>query len=467
MTKICPSCGNKVDQKAKICPKCGHDFTKNLYENIPPYLGIMGIQPQKKGKQASPFQRVQPAPSLTAPKNSQPRIQPSHPQIKQSSRSRFQTTSRLEKPKHVVVSKAVPERPQPSIPPMPRQKVRPQATTSKPKTGSVYKPQRRRAVAKSAPAIDHLTSNNEFHALHVIVGVIAAIIALIAIFCVVGGHYYSRQRQVESLTAFLKNSQQKPTAIITTDPAVKVTPAKLKPLQAYYQNRPAALKKTKAALKNNHSCHGLKLVQKGTYWSLFPKYLLQVPLYRLRVTTNQGQTNLLVNGRDFGVFAKKKMLYQKAIADLVPGKYSLTVQKGKQRVSHSLDLWRNQELRLNTRKPQAKAKKKKHSLTLRLLIKKLLQRSYTKPRASDFVSGNRNRDFNTLRAITSGHRYQVSVTISSLQKAGQTCRVNYRLTYHFNHQRRQVMAYTNGVLVKNRNNWQIQTVGSGRVLATN
>lgn len=468
MTKICPSCGNKVDQKAKICPKCGHDFTKNLYENIPPYLGIMGIQPQKKNKQALPFQKVQPAPSLTTPQKTQPRVQPPRPQSRRTSQPRFQTTSKRLKPKQVAASTAVSKRPQPSAPAMPRQKVRAKTTTPKPKTGSVYKPQRRHTAAKSAPKIDRMTSHNEFHALHVIVGVIVAIIALIAIFCVVGDHYYSRQRQVDSLTTLLKDPRQQPSEkIITTKTAVKVTPASLKPLQVYYQTQPSALKKTKAALKNNHSYRGLKLVQKGTYWSLFPKYLIEVPLYQLKVSTNQEQTNLALNGHDNGVLTKKKNAYQKVVANLLPGKYSLLVQKGKQKVARSLNLWRDQELTLNTRKPQAKPQKEKTSQNTHRAAIQLLQRSYTKPQANDFINSSRNRDYYTLHAITSNHHYRVSVALSLFRKTGHVCHVNYRLTYHFNHQRRQVMAYTNAVLIKNKNNLQIQTVGSGRVVSAN
>lgn len=461
MTKICPSCGNKVDQKAKICPKCGHDFTKNLYENIPSYLGIMGIQPRKSQNKARPVRPVQPTSPLTRPRQTQARVR-SVPQPQPVPVDSAPPTAPLARPK----------RKKPTVPPQPRPKTQatqvtaPAKATTPAQTDSVYRPPRKQKRQKQI-ILDRPTSHNEFHALHVIVGVIAALIALFAVFCVLGSQYYSEARQVAGITANLKSSHFQPGQVVTAKPAFKVTTSTLKPLQAYYQARPALWQKTQAALTKKHHYRDLKVVQKGTYWSLFPKYALQLPFYQIKVATNQAGTSLVVNGHHHGLFLKQGASYQKKLADLVPGKYDLLAQKGKQKVARSLNLWRDQSLTLNTRKLRPKAKEVKTVQNPHQMLEQLLTRSFIKPRASDFVNGKRNRDYYTLHAITAGHHARVKVRIIQLRQSGRQYHLNYRLTYFFSHHKRQVMAYINAVVLKNKNSLQIKKMGSGRVVSAN
>lgn len=485
MNKRCPDCGVKVPVSAEVCPNCGYNFAENADENFPKDIGILGIQPD--GPQA---QETKPASKTSQPKSTAPKTEaatqtePIKSQVKANAAVKQKTQPIVVKPKQV-------SKPAPSV-----AQTKPVTLNSEHAKKAQPHPVHIQTAAKSQPQARFMkehhsvlpaaaptrekrkqraSSRRPYHVFHVILGIIAAVIVVFAIFLAVGSHFYSKDRQVAQITqSLLKPETAVQGKLVTPAPSVKITSAAVKPLKKYYQQHPAALNRLQAKLKGKQS-GAVRLVQTGEYWALFPKYALQLPVYELTVLTNQNKSNLAINGQIKGEMTERQgRYYQLKIGHQLPGLYHLTVQRGKQLKSRSVDLWANKQLILPTKVVAAKEKRVKSKTSVKgASIAAVMQRAFAAPQPDDFVRGTANASYQALSAMHNSARsrnYRVSVKVNSVARILQRhYQVNYQVIYHFDsgRVRQQVMHYEGGILLKEKGRYQLQTMGSGHLMREN
>lgn len=441
MKKKCPNCGAEVDEDAEFCTNCWYVFDR---DDFPEDLGLLGVISS----------------SMTTPQPSKsqiPQMQPSVPtNPKPISRPAIKTQPAI---KPVVKPKAPKLAPAQAKPVPPKTKPK-QATlkpiAAKPKT---FKQQMNEPIkldqkkkqnnSKSSSMVDN---NPYIRALYRLIGVFILLIAVFAVICVIGSNHYSKDKQVATLTAALNHPQKQ---IDHTHFAnKKLTSAAIKPLQEYYAEHPAAFNKLKRNLKNNKA--KLKLVQSGNYFSLFPKYVLELPTYKVKVSTNQAASALMVNQKDYGQLNKAKTL------KLYPGIYNFVVTKKKQKATKQADIWASMNVVLKTKivkKKKAKPKKKK-VLTSSQMIVALLERNFSKPRAQDFVRGTNNASYQIL-ANTTKNTQKVNVRLRSKIETGKNNYfVSYQVVYKFTSGARRTFNYSNCTI----KNGQIVSIGNSRLI---
>ncbi len=484
MNKRCPDCGVKVPVSAEVCPNCGYNFAENADENFPKDIGILGIQPD--GPQA---QETKPASKTSQPKSTAPKTEaatqtePIKSQVKANAAVKQKTQPIIVKPKQV-------SKPAPSV-----AQTKPVTLNSEPAKKAQPHPVHIQPAAKSQPQARFMkehhsvlpaaaptrekrkqraSSRQPYHVFHVILGIIAAVIVVFAIFLAVGSYFYSKDRQVAQITqSLLKPETAVQGKLVTPDPSVKITSAAVKPLKRYYQQHPAALNHLQAKLKGKQS-GAVRLVQTGEYWALFPKYALQLPVYELTVLTNQNKSNLAINGQIKGEMTERQgRYYQLKIGHQLPGSYHLTVQRGKQLKSKAVNLWSDRQVLLPTQLVKKKISKRPHAKRGQERIAAVMQRAFAAPQPDDFVRGMANASYQALSAMHNSGRsrnYRVSVKVNSVARVLQRrYQVNYQVIYHFDsgRVRQQVMHYEGGILVKEKGRYQLQTMGSGHLMREN
>lgn len=484
MNKRCPDCGVKVPVSAEVCPNCGYNFAENADENFPKDIGILGIQPD--GPQA---QETKPASKTSQPKSTAPKTEaaaqtePIKSQVKAKAAVKQKTQPIIVKPKQV-------SKPAPSV-----AQTKPVTLNSEHAKKAQPHPVHIQPAAKSQPQARFMkehhsvlpaaaptrekrkqraSSRRPYHVFHVILGIIAAVIVVFAIFLAVGSHFYSKDRQVAQITqSLLKPETAVQDKLVTPDPSVKITSAAVKPLKRYYQQHPAALNRLQAKLKGKQR-GAVRLVQTGEYGALFPKYALQLPVYELTVLTNQNKSNLAINGQIKGEMTERQgRYYQLKIGHQLPGLYHLTVQRGKQLKSKAVNLWSDRQVLLPTQLVKKKIPKRPHAKRGQERITAVMQRAFAAPQPDDFVRGTTNASYQALSAMHNSARsrnYRVSVKVNSVARILQRhYQVNYQVIYHFNsgRVRQQVMHYEGGILVKEKGRYQLQTMGSGHLMREN
>ncbi|CAH1853363.1 zinc ribbon domain-containing protein [Convivina intestini] len=139
-----------------------------------------------------------------------------------------------------------------------------------------------------------------------------------------GYHYYSYdasyQRALKLLASHNPAEYQKMAS--WSDSNKKLTKDELKPLADYVADKQLNQSELKSLLKNDSA--GVSFAQDGSNWLLFPRYVIKLQPVNLRVTTNQSNLKVTVNGQT--LTSDTDSSYEKLIRHQAPGLYSFTAQ---------------------------------------------------------------------------------------------------------------------------------------------
>lgn len=187
----------------------------------------------------------------------------------------------------------------------------------------------------------------------IIFSVVGILAALFVVFYIWGSSYYSESNQINRITSGLIDPNQNISKYVVADTTnMKVTDESLKPLQKYYQDHQTKATELNENLKEGISNSSIQLVRNGRYWILFPRYKLQVQTYQPQVSTNHGDSQVLINGKDIGRLSSvSDGQYNKKIALIFPGKYNIVVKSkvaGRNLTATSTaNIWSNKTLNMD------------------------------------------------------------------------------------------------------------------------
>lgn len=301
MKRFCPNCGTELKKDAMFCPNCGHKLDNQPKKQETQKINSASSDEKKKDK---PFSAKKPETankdvvSIEKTKSSESRAKVQifcpncgHP-LKQGAAFCNNCGYNL-------VTKQMPKS---------QTRVIKQQSTTPQVTQKVHK--------QMKPFTKVLLS---------LLGVL--IIAFIA-FYAWGTHHYSKNNQIDWITAGLRDPKQDISKYIAADtPSMKVTNETVKPLQKYYQEHQTAVTSMNQKLKDGLDPNEqISLVKNGHYLLLFPKYQLQVKTYQPEVETNHGDSVVSMNGKNIGKLSGDNDKYYKKLSLVFPGKYHFTVK---------------------------------------------------------------------------------------------------------------------------------------------
>lgn len=171
----------------------------------------------------------------------------------------------------------------------------------------------------------------------ILVEVVVAVIAILVMF---GTNYYSCKAQISQIETGLKNGKVNN---VVTKGNVPLTAKNLMPLKEYYKNNPAAYKKLKKSLMGKNNLP-IKLIKQGHYFLFFPRYVVQLPTYKLSVVNDYHHSTVTVNGAKF---TKKQKVF--------PGVYNIEAKSSylgqTAKFKKTVNVWKDQtaEVKLNAK----------------------------------------------------------------------------------------------------------------------
>jgi len=156
-----------------------------------------------------------------------------------------------------------------------------------------------------------------------VIGVVAVILVGGYLF---GRNYYTRSAQLDrTITAIKSGKGALAKDFTSTDPNLKLSDKKVKPLVRYFKHNPQALADFKRQLMNGQTSDGLFTYQlTGKHWLLFDKYQIHVKPVYPTATTNRTGAKIKVDGKT--VATATRTSYSKQLGPLVPGKYTIASQ---------------------------------------------------------------------------------------------------------------------------------------------
>lgn len=152
------------------------------------------------------------------------------------------------------------------------------------------------------------------------IGLAVLIVLLLGVW---GGHHYSRTATLDRAVKSIKTGKKMTPNFSSRSSALKLTNAKLLPLNHYYRKHSKALSTLKDQLLTRGSSHDGTLTyrQTGRHFLFFPKYQIQVtPIYP-RVTTNHANTKISLDHKT--VATADSSTFSRQLGPLVPGEYHL------------------------------------------------------------------------------------------------------------------------------------------------
>lgn len=171
----------------------------------------------------------------------------------------------------------------------------------------------------------------------ILVEVVVAVIAILVMF---GTNHYSCKAQISRIETGLKNGKVNN---VVTKGNVPLTAKNLMPLKEYYKNNPAAYKKLKKSLMGKNNLP-IKLIKQGHYFLFFPRYVVQLPTYKLSVVNDYHHSTVTVNGAKF---TKKQKVF--------PGVYNIEAKSSylgqTDKFKKTVNVWKDQtaEVKLNAK----------------------------------------------------------------------------------------------------------------------
>lgn len=152
------------------------------------------------------------------------------------------------------------------------------------------------------------------------------IVVIIAALYGYGSYYYQKEKQIDRIILAIKNPKADMSQLVEgTDPDIEITKASLQPLQNYYKKNPQQLKELGQSLRKGEYDGQIQLVENGEYFLVFPKYELRIKVYQPQVETNNANSRLTVNGKNYGTMTGGGQNYYQDLGLIFPGKYHLVV----------------------------------------------------------------------------------------------------------------------------------------------
>lgn len=156
--------------------------------------------------------------------------------------------------------------------------------------------------------------------------VVAFLIVFGGIFYAYGEFYYQKDKQIDRLVQNLQKPDVNISSYVSAaNPDMKVTNESLKPLQSYFKENKNAAKELKSNLKSGKDGGQIWLIQSGSHFLIFPKYVLRVKVYRPQVETNHPNSILSVNGRSLGKMEGGDQNFYQELGMVFPGRYHIAV----------------------------------------------------------------------------------------------------------------------------------------------
>lgn len=153
------------------------------------------------------------------------------------------------------------------------------------------------------------------------------IVILVGGLITAGNFYYTKDRQISRIVANLKDPKTGMAQyVVASTLDMKVTDDSLKPLQNYFKNHTAAVKKLDSNLRSGRDDGEIQLIEDGRYFLFFSKYKLRVQCYRPQVQTNHANSTLFVNGEDYGKMNGGNQNYYQDLGLVFPGRYHILVK---------------------------------------------------------------------------------------------------------------------------------------------
>jgi len=154
--------------------------------------------------------------------------------------------------------------------------------------------------------------------------VLIGVVVVVLIGGYVFGHsYYSRASQLDrTITALKTDKSGLVTNFTSSDPNLKLSDKKIKPLVRYFKKNPQALATFKRQLNNGQTVDGAFTYQlTGKHWLVFDKYQVKVKPVYPTATTNRNGAKISVDGKT--VATSTSTSYRKQLGPLVPGTYTI------------------------------------------------------------------------------------------------------------------------------------------------
>lgn len=138
-----------------------------------------------------------------------------------------------------------------------------------------------------------------------------------------GGHYYSKATTLDRITSDIRSGKHLTHDFASSSADLKLTTAKLVPVNRYYRDHPQQLASLKAQLAaGGRSTDGhFTYRSTGRRFLLFPKYQINVTPVYPTVTTNHAKTVISLDHHT--VATANSDTYTKKLGALVPGEYHL------------------------------------------------------------------------------------------------------------------------------------------------
>lgn len=156
---------------------------------------------------------------------------------------------------------------------------------------------------------------------------ILCILLAFAGFYIWGSIYYQKSFQINRILEAVDNPAKDLSPYVTpSNPDITVNAKSLQALQSYFKHNPRAFAQLKDDLHYGKSQTQIKLVENGNHFLLFPKYQLWIKVYRPQVETNHANSNLTVNGKDYGQMLGGDQNYYQDLGLVFPGRYHLLVE---------------------------------------------------------------------------------------------------------------------------------------------
>lgn len=138
-----------------------------------------------------------------------------------------------------------------------------------------------------------------------------------------GRNYYSRSAQLDRAVTALKTDQSGVAKYFTSsDPNLKLSDKKMKPLVKYFKKNPQALATFKRQLNTGQTSDQRFTYQlNGKAWLFFDKYQISIRPVYATAKTNRVGAKITVDGTT--VATSKSTSYSKQLGPLVPGLYTI------------------------------------------------------------------------------------------------------------------------------------------------
>ncbi|MDO4912606.1 MAG: hypothetical protein Q3960_03515 [Lactobacillus sp.] len=176
-----------------------------------------------------------------------------------------------------------------------------------------------------------------------------ALIVLGGIAYGVGSWYYEPDRQIYRLSEMIVDpTKDASSVVIPSQWDLKITNQNLKPVQKYFAKNTVARNRLLADIKARKSTGTIQLTTNGSYWLLFPRYVLRIAVFRPQVKTNHAHSTLYLNNKRYSDLEGSGNSYYADLGYRLPGRYNLMIKSrinGKEvKTNAVVNLWKQETI---------------------------------------------------------------------------------------------------------------------------